>query len=59
MQSIIINILIKHVEVLFVLQETWCSCPREWLWLGAKWAARYNPRREGCGGFHLNLAWWI
>lgn len=42
-----------------VLQETWCSGPCEWLWLGAKWAAWYNPRREGCGGFHFNLAWWI
>ena len=53
------NMLIKHVEVCFVLQETWCSGPSEWLRLGAKWATWYNHRREGCGGFHFNLAWWI
>lgn len=37
-----------------LLQETWCSSPCEWLWLGAKWPTQHHTRREGCCRFHFN-----
>lgn len=43
----------------FNVQETWCSCPNKWLWLGTKWSAWYIVRRKRCDSFHFNAAWWV